>query len=80
MAALGDSNVLSRYQRQMSVFLTSKLLKMFQKLLYYFYLFISEWHCDDPLNVLIIIGPKVSGHTMISLPDKFVDSWVSNSH
>lgn len=80
MAALGDSNVPSRYQRQMSVFLTSNLLKMFQKLLYDLYLFISEWHCDNPLNELIIIGPKVSGHTMISLSDKFVEVWMSNPH
>lgn len=35
------------------------------------FVYISEWHCGNPLNVLVIIGPKVSGQTFISLPAKY---------
>lgn len=38
---------------------------------YCFILCISEWHCDNPRNVMVIIGPKVSTryhvHTYLGL-------------
>ncbi|XP_011613513.1 glycosyltransferase 1 domain-containing protein 1 isoform X2 [Takifugu rubripes] len=34
----------------------------------------SEWHCDDPLNVLIIIGPKVDPVFTVEVED-VVHSW-----
>lgn len=30
--------------------------------------FISEWHCEDPLNVFIIIGPKVRTLSLCRFP------------
>lgn len=62
-------HVTSRGQTYMCVyiFLTSKLSTLWKGFLF-IYLFISEWHCGNPLNVFVIIGPKVSKHTCISSP------------
>ncbi|XP_071371135.1 glycosyltransferase 1 domain-containing protein 1 isoform X4 [Centroberyx affinis] len=53
-----NSGVRSEYVDELHVFLLICGLRRVKDPLYLVEVF-SEWHCEDPLNVLVIIGPKI---------------------
>ncbi|XP_040010375.1 glycosyltransferase 1 domain-containing protein 1 isoform X1 [Xiphias gladius] len=55
---LRSSGVTSEHMDKMRVFLLVCGLRRVKDPLYLVKVF-SEWHCDNPLNVLVIIGPKI---------------------
>ncbi|XP_044051680.1 glycosyltransferase 1 domain-containing protein 1 isoform X7 [Siniperca chuatsi] len=61
---LRSLGVSSEHVDELRVFLLVCGLRRVKDPLYLLEVF-SEWHCENPLNVLVIIGPKVSTHVLI---------------
>lgn len=62
------------------LFVLQELKKTFEKavMLFFFYWCVSEWHCKNPVNVLVIIGPKVSKLLFIPILPLIFDSVLLN--